>query len=302
VSDSDTLARLRALSDETFGRFVADVAETVASDATVTVAPPSPAGGVDAVVESGGVDRRLLFHVRRPAGPGPTAAGVTDETDAPGRLTDEGDEADPADPTRAVPAFGAADLRAVLTVGESFDTVVVAVVGPVTAEARAVAEDAGVRLLAGDDLLALVQREGVEVPRPESVAERFDRLVERQASEWPQTIRDLTARTLAEIETVADFDHRIVHADETTDVDFLLGVRGGSERAESESDAERGRRTEPVVRARLTDREFLVYVADTDGQFDCVVTLSAVTEREPSPESVLDEVIQTVNSAVERIR
>jgi hypothetical protein len=299
VSDPDTLARLRALSDESFGRFVAAVAEAVAPDATVTVAPPSPAGGVDAVVESGTGGRRLLFHVRRPAGPGPTAPGVTDETDAPSRVGDEQSETDPVEP---VPAFDTTDLREVLAVGESFDRVIVAVVGPVTAEARRVAEEAGVRLFGGDDLLALIRREGVTVPTPESVAERFDRLVERQAGEWPPAVRELASEVLAEIEAVADFDHRIVHADETTDVDFLFARRRGRADAGSTADAERGRGSDPVVRARLTDQEFRVYVADADDQFDCVLRLSAITEREPTPESVLDGVIQTVNSAVERIR
>lgn len=285
MSDSDVFARLRALSDEAFGRFVADVAETAAPDAVVTLAPPSPAGGVDAVLESETDDRRLLFHVRRQVGPEPDEAGVTDETDAPGRIGDEDD------PVGAVTPFAADDLREVVAVGETFDAVVVAVVGPVTPEACAVAEDAGVRLLDGDDLLSLVRRRGVEIPRPESVAERFDRLVERQASEWPQASRDLASRVLAAIESVADFDHRIVHADETTDVDFLLGARDA---------AARRRAVDPVARARLTETEFRVYVPDADGQFDCVTRLSATREREQTPEAVLDDVLPAVRAVVAR--
>jgi hypothetical protein len=45
VSDADVLARLRPLSDEAFGRFAAAVAETLAPDATVTLAPPRPPAG-----------------------------------------------------------------------------------------------------------------------------------------------------------------------------------------------------------------------------------------------------------------
>ncbi len=286
VSDPDTLRRLSALSDETFGRFVAEVAETVASDAAVTVAPPSPAGGVDAVIESESDDRRLLFHVRRPVDPTPPR--VADETDAPGR---SGEETDESGGEETVPEFDEVELREILTVGESFDAVVVAVAGPVTAEARAFAEESGVRLLDGSDLSSLIRKRGVEIPRPESVAERLDRLVERQASEWPQAVSDLASEVLAEIEGLADFDHRVVHADETTDVDFLF-ARG--------ADPDRQGGTDPVVRARLTETEFRVYVADADDQFECVTALSVIRDREPTLEAILAEVLPPVRSAVER--
>ncbi|MFC5366774.1 hypothetical protein [Salinirubrum litoreum] len=286
MSDPDTLRRLSALSDETFGRFVAEVAETVASDAAVTVAPPSPAGGVDAVIESESDDRRLLFHVRRPVDPTPPR--VADETDAPGR---SGEETDESGGEETVPEFDEVELREILTVGESFDAVVVAVAGPVTAEARAFAEESGVRLLDGSDLSSLIRKRGVEIPRPESVAERLDRLVERQASEWPQAVSDLASEVLAEIEGLADFDHRVVHADETTDVDFLF-ARG--------ADPDRQGGTDPVVRARLTETEFRVYVADADDQFECVTALSVIRDREPTLEAILAEVLPPVRSAVER--
>lgn len=289
MSESDTLSRLRALSDEAFGRVVAEVAGTVRQRAVVTLAPPSPAGGVDAVVESETDDRRLLFHLRRPTDPGPAESGVVDETDAPGRV---GDDSPTSGRAGSVPTFTASDLREVAVVGESFDAVVVAVAGPVTDEARAVAEEAGIRLLDGDDLISLLREHGIEVPTPESVAERFDRLLERQASEWPPAVRDIGSQVLAEIEGVADFDHRIVHADETTDVDFLL-ARG--------AESPRDRETEPVVRARLTETEFVVYVADADGRFERVTGLSAIRGRERPLEDVLDEVVPAVEAAVERL-
>jgi hypothetical protein len=302
VADHDVLVRLRALSDETFRRFVAEVAEAVAPDAAVTVAPPSPAGGVDAVVESVAADRRRLLHVRRQADPGPADPGVTDETDAPGRA-----DADRAGAVE-VPPFAADDLREILAVGESFDAVVVAVAGPVTAEARRSAESAGVRLLDGDDLLSLVRRSGITVPTPESVAERFHRLVERQASEWPQPTRDLASRVLAEIEAVADFDHRIVHADGTTDVDFLLARDGepdGDRGADGDGTAEphpAANGSGHVVRVRLTETEFLVYVVGPDDQFAAVGSLSAIAEDDQTTESVIADVVPAVRAAVDRHR
>lgn len=293
MTDADTLARLSALSDEAFGQFAATVAGAVATDGTVSLAPPSPAGGVDAVVESERPARRHLVHVRRQVAPGRTESGLTDETDAPDTVEDSTG----LDGTGAGTPFDAADLREVLAVGEPFDEVVVVVVGDVTAEARRTAAAADVRLLDGEDLVSLLRRRDLDVPRPESVAARFDRLLERQASEWPSAVRDLAARVLAEIEGVAAFDHRIVHADETTDVDFLF-ADGDESRAGAESAV--ARPPTPVVRARLTETEFRVYVVATDGQFECVATLSAIREREPTPAAVLDAVLPAVERAVER--
>ena len=294
MSDTDALARLHALSDEAFGQFAAAVAEAVAPEGAVTLAPPSPAGGVDAVVESEQRDRRRLVHVRRQAGPGPAAAGVADETDAPER----------AGETVAESAFEVADLREVLTVGESFDAVVVVVAGPVTTDARRVADEAGVRLLDDEALASFLSQHGVEIPRPESVAERFDRLIERQASEWPPAVRDLASRVLAAVESVAAFDHRIVHADGTTDVDFLPSRRedtpDGAETPERAADARPERPADPVVRVRLTQRECRVYVVDGDDQFDCVAALSAIRDQQPVPADLLDDVLPAVRSAVEQ--
>jgi len=287
VSDADVLARLRALSDEAFGRFAAAVAETVDPDATVTLAPLSPAGGVDAVVESKRADCRRLVHVRRQTAAGRSTVSVVDETDTPERVGETG----------AGAAFDAADLREVLATGGSFDDVTVVVVGRVTAAARRAAAAAGVRLLDGDDLPSYVRRRGIEIPRPESIAERFDRLVERQASEWPRALRDLASRVLAEVESVAAFDHRIVHAGETTDVDFLFARREESQPGERRAGATP---VDPVVRARFTGTEFRVYVVDRDEQFERVATLSAIGERGPTPTAVLDDVLPAVERAVER--
>lgn len=297
---SDTLARLSALSDEAFGQFAATVAEAVAPDGTVSLAPPSPAGGVDAVVESERPERRHLVHVRRQVAPGRAKRGLTGETDAP----DTVDDSAGLDDTRAGTAFDAADLREVLAVGESFDVVVVMVVGEVTAEARRTAVEADVRLLDGEDLVSLLRQRAIEVPRPESVAARFDRLLERQANEWPPAVRDLAARVLAEIEGVAAFDHRIVHADETTDVDFLFAggdeSRAGAESSDRDDETTRAKPTAPVVRTRLTEMEFRVYVPEEDGQFECVATLSAGRGDQPTPAAVLDAVLPAVERAVER--
>jgi hypothetical protein len=294
VPDADALARLHALSDEAFGQFAAAVAEALAPEGTVTLAPPSPAGGVDAVVESEQRDHRRLVHVRRQAGPGPATAAVADETDAAGR----------AGETVSGPAFDVDDLREVLTVGESFDTVVVVVAGAVTPDVRRVAAEAGVRLLDSDALTTFLSRHGVEIPRPESVAERFDRLLERQASEWPPAVRDLASRVLAEIESVAAFDHRIVHADGTTDVDFLSPRRDdtadGRETPERATGAPPGRPADPVVRVRLSERECRVYVVDGDDQFERVAALSAIRDKQPTSTELLDDVLPAVRSAVER--
>jgi hypothetical protein len=299
VTDADTLARLAALSDEAFGQFAATVAGEIAPDGTVSLAPPSPAGGVDAVVECERPGGRHLVHVRRQAAPGRTAAGLTDETDAP----DTAAGTSGLDGT-AGPAFDATDLREVLTVGASFDEVVVVVAGDVTTEARRAASAADVRLLDGDDFVSLLRRRDLDVPRPESMAARFDRLLERQASEWPPAVRDLAARVLAGIESVAAFDHRIVHADETTDVDFLLGgddgARAGTASAARDSESMGARPPTPVVRARLTETEFRVYVVAADGQFECVTTLSAIRGRERTPAAVLGDVLPAVERAVER--
>jgi hypothetical protein len=293
VSDADVLARLRPLSDEAFGRFAAAVAETLAPDATVTLAPPSPAGGVDAVIESERDDRRRLVHVRRQTDSGHSPVSVVDETDTPERVGE----------TEPGAAFDVADLREVLAGAESFDAVVVVVVGRVTAEASRAAAAAGVRLLDGDALSSYVRERGVDLPRPESVAERFDRLVERQTSEWPPTLRDLASRVLAEIESVAAFDHRIVHAGEATDVDFLFARRSESQHGEGPARATGSAPTipvDPVVRARLTETEFRVCVVDADGQFACVATLSATREDEPTLSAILGDVRPAVERAVER--
>lgn len=276
MADSDVLVRLRALSDEAFARVVADVAAALHPDASVTVAPPSPAGGVDARVET--ARSQLLVHVHRPSRSSPS--DHVDETDAPGRV----DTPDGADVTDLVPVFDADDVQEVVSVATSFDGLVLAVTGPVTDEARTVAEESGVQLLDADDFLALLDRHDVTVPAPESLAERFDRLVDRQAGEWPRQFREVVSSVLAEIENVAAFNHRIVHAEGTTDVDFLP-----SDRAEA------------AVRARLDETTFAVYVTDADGRLETVTQLSALDNSDPSESTVLGEVLPAVRDALDRV-
>jgi hypothetical protein len=268
VSETDALARLRALGDEPFVGFVADLAVTFRDGATVTVAPPSPAGGVDAVVETD--DERLLFHVSR----------LTARDDDERTVVDVGR---PADAARDRSALEAAAVRAVLDLADGFDSVVVAATGPVTDEARAVAAETDLRVLDGSELLALAAENDVAVPSPETMSERFDRLVERQAAEWPESLRERATALLGAVDDVAEFGHRIVHAAETTDVDFVVVERD-----------------EAVVRARLTETSFLVYVRDDDGQFDTVVTLSAFRRTQPPLDELLAELRPVVSAALSR--
>jgi hypothetical protein len=269
VSETDALARLRALGDEPFVGFVADLAVTLRDGATVTVAPPSPAGGVDAVVETD--DERLLFHVSR----------LTARDDDDDRAVV--DVGRPGDAARDRSALEAAAVEAVLDVADGFDAVVVAATGPVTDDARAVAAETDLRILDGSELLALADEADVPVPSPETMSERFDRLVERQAAEWPESLRERATALLGAVDDVADFGHRIVHAAETTDVDFVVVERD-----------------EAVVRARLTETSFLVYVRDDDGQFDTVVTLSAFRRTQPPLAELLAELRPVVSAALSR--
>jgi hypothetical protein len=154
---------------------------------------------------------------------------------------------------------------------------VLATTGALSAEAKRAGDREDVRLLSGEDLRALCAEADVEIPDGDGErapgGERADTdgtsnidgtekadlpTLEAESGTWPAVLRGHVAGVLDSVENLGAFERSISRRDGSTVIDFVPA--GGSR---------------PVVKARLTETSFLLYVRTKETSFESVVRLSA---------------------------
>jgi hypothetical protein len=158
---------------------------------------------------------------------------------------------------------------------------VLATTGALSAEAKRAGDREDVRLLSGEDLRALCAEADVEIPDGDGErapgGERADTdgtsnidgtekadlptlegVLEAESGTWPAVLRGRVAGVLDSVENLGAFERSISRRDGSTVIDFVPA--GGSR---------------PVVKARLIETSFLLYVRTKETSFESVVRLSA---------------------------
>lgn len=206
------LDRLRALDGEAFAAVVEDLARSAwgGEEWEVETSPLSPDRGVDVRLTRSGGTR--LVHARQYE---PSNALSVREVREFASLADDGRE-----------------------------RVALATTGPVDEDARTVAADRGVELLAGDELAEAIDDHGVSVPSP--AGERDLRAVVADLSAYlPEELADAAADAAVLVDRLGSFDRRIDRADRSADLVFV-------------ADGD-------VARIRFSEAGLLVYVRADDG-------------------------------------
>lgn len=186
---TDVLDRLRRASPDRFAATVEAALAATYGQWSIEASPPSPAGGIDLVLERDApAESTQLLHVRQ------YGADEAVDTATVRELATMRDRLD-------------ADRAAVLTTGTVTDA----------AGELAAAED--VEILESDALVELVRAADVELPGgeppdPAGIAERFVR-------EWPERTRQRAVALVRTIDERGAFAYRVRRADESTELEFV---------------------------------------------------------------------------------
>lgn len=176
------------LPPDRFGEVVAAIIADV-WDEVVDVAPPTPAGTVEAVVGEAG-ERRLL-HVRQ------------------------------------VPRVDVETVRDVATIAadRGFESATLATTGIVPADASEAAEQAGISIVDGEAIAGLAGAAGVELEGSDDLTAAS--LATQFAGRWPASLRERAVEAAEVVDGVADFDYDDTRASGLTDVDLVHADAGG---------------------------------------------------------------------------
>ena len=176
------------LPPDRFGEVVAAVIADV-WDEVIDVAPPTPAGTVEAVVGEAG--ERRLVHLRQ------------------------------------VPRVDVETVRDVATLAadRGFESATLATTGIVPADASEAAEEAGVAIVDGEAFAGLAATADVELDGSDGLTAAA--LATQFAGRWPASLRERAVEAAEVVEDVADFDYDVTRASGLTDVDLVHVAAGG---------------------------------------------------------------------------
>lgn len=231
AGSDERLDRLRALDGEAFAAVVEDLARSAwgGEDWDVETSPLSPDRGVDVRLTRG--ERTRLVHARQ------------------------------YEPSNALSAREVGEFASFADGGPEW--AVLATTGPVAEDARAVAADRGVELLAGDELAEAIDDHGVAVPSP--TGERDLRAIVADLSAYlPEELADTAADAAVLVDRLGSFDRRIDRADRSADLVFV---------------ADRD-----VARIRFSEAGLLVYVR-TEESWERVLARSARAPEHAPPDA-----------------
>lgn len=232
AGSDERLDRLRALDGEAFAAVVEDLARSAwgGEDWDVETSPLSPDRGVDVRLTRG--ERTRLVHARQ------------------------------YEPSNALSAREVGEFASFAD-GGGPEWAVLATTGPVAEDARAVAADRGVELLAGDELAEAIDDHGVAVPSP--TGERDLRAIVADLSAYlPEELADTAADAAVLVDRLGSFDRRIDRADRSADLVFV---------------ADRD-----VARIRFSEAGLLVYVR-TEESWERVLARSARAPEHAPPDA-----------------
>lgn len=177
--------RLRDVSVEAFGAFVADIAEREWEEWVPEVAPPSPDGNVEICLRRG--DQRLFVHVRH-----------ADSSSTVGR-----------DAVRTLVA---------LQGGHGVETAVLATSGDLSRGARREAAVSDVEVLGPKSLCRLADAHGVALS--DSRDPRVDADIADEVAHYPDELRDRAIEILPTLDSFAQFEREVARDERGATVTF----------------------------------------------------------------------------------
>jgi hypothetical protein len=191
------------------------------------------------------------------------------------------------------------------------DGVVLATTGALSTEAKRAGDRENVRLLSGEDLCALCAESDVEVPdrggERGSGGERADTdgtgntdgtsdsiggvgaadlptleaTLDAEGGTWPAALRERVTGVLDSVEKLGAFERSISRGDGSTVIDFVP-IEG----------------TRPIVKARLGETSFMLYVRTGERDFESVLGLSAHRNTQPSLSALRAEFQEPIEHAL----
>jgi|GEM_PF-5204782 len=183
------VASLRRVRPDRFAGFLADLVTAVHDGWEVDCAPPSPEGGVDAVLRRDG-ERKLVRACQYPE-------------------------------SKAVTPGEVRELAALRAAGE-FDAATLLATSDVSTDARRAAAATGIEVRDAAETVELARDAGVLVPAPEQPEEGLP----RRTATWPDELVSCASDLIEHVESAGRFERRTARTSAYVDADFIPETGG----------------------------------------------------------------------------